>query len=143
MSFITDSDFDAAIHAEILGAITRGDQDAVNLAVQMAIDEMTGILSTRYDCSALFSATGTNRSTIMVMCAIDITLYHLHSAYNPIKFPQIRKDRYDRAVAILNKINKGEMNIPGLPVRVNEEGSKGGGSTFSLTSNPKRENHFN
>lgn len=59
---------------------------------------------------------GDNRSQQLVMHAIDITLYHIHSRIAPRNIPQLRMDRYDAAIAWLKMANRGEItaDIPKL-----------------------------
>lgn len=141
-SFITINDYDAAIHSEILTAVTRQDDAILDIMEDEAVEEMTGYLSSRYDTDSIFSATGTDRHQLVKMFCIDITLYHLHSIHNPVKFPQIRKDRYDRAVKWLTEVQKGNISPNGLPLKVNSDGDQGGATSFIMSSNDKRVNHF-
>jgi phage gp36-like protein len=141
-TFITSSDYDQAIHSEILDAITRNDSGIVGIIESQAIEEMAGYLSSRYDTASIFAATGSARHSLILMFAIDITLYHLHSIHNPVKFPQIRKDRYDRAIDWLVMVRSGEINPVGLTLAANSDGIQGGAQNFIMSSNTKRNNHF-
>ena len=141
-SFINPVDYDASIHEEILAAITRNDPTVIELAEDMAIQEMAGYLSQRYDCDQIFAETDDLRNKLILMFAIDITLYHLHCAHNPQRFPKNRQDRYDRAIAWLQEVQKGRVIPSGLQLKINNEGNQGGGATFSIIGNPKRGTHF-
>ena len=140
-AFITTSDYNASIHTEILNAITRNDAVVLELAEDQAISEMRGYMHDRYDIDAIFNTTGTNRNMVVFMFAIDITLYHLHSAHNPMHFPQIRKDRYDRAMEWLSQLQRSVIS-PDLPLRVDSDGNKGSATGMNLTSNTKRVNQY-
>jgi phage gp36-like protein len=135
-TFLDITDYNASIHAEILTAITRDDNAAVELAEDMAIEDMKGYMGQLYDCDAIFSATGEARNKLVMMFAIDITLYHLHSANNPQRFSQTRKDRYDRAISWLQMVQSGKVVPNGLPLKQDSSGTPI--STFSITSNRKR-----
>ena len=52
---------------------------------------------------------GDNRSQQLLMCAIDIALYHVHSRIAPRNIPQIRQDRYNNAIDWLIKANTGTV----------------------------------
>lgn len=52
---------------------------------------------------------GDNRSQQLVMTMIDVTLYHIHSRIAPRNIPQLRQDRYDRAIDWLQKANTGTV----------------------------------
>jgi phage gp36-like protein len=141
-SFITITDYDAAVHTEILNAVTRQDDAILDIMEDQAMEEMTGYLDARYDASAIFSQTGDNRHPLIKMFCMDITLYHLHSIHNPVKFPQIRKDRYERAVAWLKEVQQGNISPNGLPLKTDSDGNQGGATSFIMSSNAKRDNHF-
>ena len=51
------------------------------------------------------------------MLFVDIVLYHIHSRINPRQIPEIRVDRYERAIAWLKMVTKGEVtpDLPTLP----------------------------
>ncbi len=96
--FITPEDYDASIHREILDALTRNDDTLVEICEDRAVSEMRGYLSARYDTDTLFSAEGSARHPLVLMMALDITVYHLFCIHNPQKLSQVREDRYERAV---------------------------------------------
>jgi phage gp36-like protein len=141
-TFIGLEDYNAQIKTEILNALIRDDEEGIEIAEDMAIEDMKGYMNQRYDCKTLFSAAGESRNKLVLMFAIDITLYHLHSANNPQRFPQIRKDRYDRAISWLKDVQAGLIVPNGVPLNADENGNLGGAATFSITSNPKRDNTY-
>lgn len=57
----------------------------------------------------LYWTKGDNRSQQLVMTVVDVTLYHVHSRIAPRNIPQLRQDRYDRAIDWLNKANAGKV----------------------------------
>lgn len=138
--FILPTDYNASIHAEILDALIRSDEAIVEVCEDRAIAEMKGYMSKRYDCDTIFSATGDARNQLVLMMALDISIYHIFCIHNPQKLSQMRKDRYDRAVAWLKAVNTGAVNIDGAPML--EEQQLAGNSRFMMSSNPKRENHM-
>jgi phage gp36-like protein len=141
-TFITETDYDAAIHAEILNAITREDSALLEIIENQAVEEMAGYLASRYDTDTIFSKTGSERHNLILMFAIDITLYHLHAIHNPVKFPLVRKDRYERAIEWLRQVRDGQINPTGLPLAVNDDGDQGGQVNYAMSSNTKRNNHY-
>ncbi len=135
--FIDKPDFNSSIHSEIVDLITRSTDTTLEENVQQAIDEMAGYLSARYDTDAIFAATGDNRNKLLAMLCKDITLYHLHAVGNPNQMPDLRVKRYDDAINTLKRIQKGEVNPPGLPLIETET------SAFvKYGFNDKRNNHF-
>lgn len=138
--FIEPSDYDASIHAEILDAVTRSDSSIVEICEDRAIAEMKSYLQSRYDCDALFSATGDDRNQLVLMMAIDISLYHIFCAHNPQKLSQMRVDRYNRAIEWLKKVSESKLSIADAPLLPDDRLSEN--ATSLMTSNPKRTQHL-
>lgn len=138
--FITPQDYDASIHRDILDALTRNDEAIVEICEDRAIAEMRGYLSARYDTDAIFAAQGEARNQLILMMAVDITVYHLFSIHNPKNMSQIRKDRYERAVEWLKQVAAFKITVDGAP-RLPEEQRKQS-SPWLMASNPQRTNHL-
>lgn len=137
-TFITSTDYDASIRSEILDAITRSDAAIVEIAEDRAIEEIKGYLSGRYQVEEIFAKTGGNRHPLILMFAIDITIYHLHSAANSVKIPENRTNRYNRAISWLDRVAKGYISPSDLPVLAPAE-TRG---NILRGGNEKRNNHF-
>ncbi len=138
--FIELTDYDASIHRDILDALTREDDAIVEILEDRAIAEMRGYLSRRYDVDAIFRATGNGRNQLILMMALDITIYHIFCIHNPQKLSQMRKDRYERAKEWLKAVANEEISIDGAPLL--SAGERAAKSTFMIKSNPKRVNHY-
>ena len=138
--FINPEDYDASIHREILGSLTRDDESIVEICEDRAIAEMRGYLSARYDVDAIFSAEGDARNQLVLMMSHDIAVYHIFSIHNPQKMSQIRKDRYERAVEWLKQVAAFKITIDGAPKLPEEEQKQN--SPWLMSSNPKRTNHL-
>lgn len=138
--FIQTSDYNASIHREIIETITRGDDEVVEICEDRAVDEMRSYLSGRYDCNAIFAARGDERNTLILMMAIDITIYHIFSIHNPQKLSQVRVDRYNRAVEWLKAVAAGKVSIADAPL-LPEETLKKNAPTL-IKGNPKKDQHF-
>lgn len=139
-AFITPEDYDASIHQEILDALIRSDRQIVEICEDRAIAQMRGYLSGRYDCERLFSAQGDLRNQLVLMMALDISIYHIFCIHNPRSMSQIRIDRYERAIDWLKGVRSGDISVEGLP-EVGET-VKNSGSQFQIRSNLKRNNYF-
>ena len=139
--FITLEDYDASIHREILDALLRHDSDVSDSAIveiceDRAIAEMRSYMNKTYDCDAIFSATGSDRHALILMFAIDITVYHIFCQHNPYKITKIRQDRYDRAIEWLKGVMKGDITIDGAPLLPAEE--LGGNSPWQIQADDIR-----
>lgn len=138
--FILPEDYDASIHAEILDRITRSDTAVVKICEHRAIAEMRGYLGGRYDCDAIFSAEGPDRLQLVVMMAVDITVYHLFCLHNPKAMSDIRRQRYERAVEWLEGVAAQRISIEGAP-RL-PDGEIHGKAKWKFGSNRKRTQHL-
>ena len=117
--FISESDYDVQARQEILSLLDTSDGNAnLGVAERMAVDQIKQYIGGRYDCEAIFSATGDNRDMFIVMITIDIALYHLWSKRAPRKSPELRAQRYQDALDWLKCVGDGTMksNLPQLDV---------------------------
>lgn len=138
--FVDIKDYDASVHREILDALVRDDETLVEICEDRAIAEMRGYLSKRYDCNAIFSATGDERNQLILMMVIDIAVYHIFCIHNPQKLSQVRKDRYERAVEWMKAVAAEEVSIDGAPLLPEEDRARKAALMFK--SNPKRINRL-
>lgn len=120
-NFITLEDYDATIHREILDSLLRKDSASydpqiIEICEDRAIKEMRSYLNKTYDCDAIFSSEGDERHALILMFAIDITIYHIFCQHNPYKMSKIRQDRYDRAIEWLKGCMKGDITVDGAPL---------------------------
>lgn len=125
-NFINIEDYDATIHREILDSLLRKesasyDPQIIEICEDRAVAEMRSYMNKTYDCDAIFSATGDDRHALILMFAIDITVYHIFCQHNPYKIAKIRQDRYDRAVEWLKGVMKGDITIDGAPLLPEED----------------------
>lgn len=138
--FVNIEDYDASVHREILGALVRDDQSLVEICEDRAIAEMRCYLSKRYDCDAIFSASGEDRNQLILMMVIDIAVYHIFCIHNPQKLSQIRKDRYERAVEWMRAVADEEISIEGVPMLPEDE--RASKASLMFKSNRKRVNRL-
>lgn len=138
--FVDIKDYDASVHREILDALVRDDETLVEICEDRAIAEMRGYLSKRYDCNAIFSASGEERNQLILMMVIDIAVYHIFCIHNPQKLSQVRKDRYERAVEWMKAVAAEEVSIDGAPLLPEEDRVRKAALMFK--SNPKRINRL-
>ena len=125
-NFISLEDYDASIHREILDSLLRQgtsdyDPQIIEICEDRAISEMKSYLNKKYDCQAIFSQTGADRHPLILMFALDITIYHIFCQHNPYKMSKIREDRYERAIEWLKGVMKGVITIEGAPLLPSDE----------------------
>ena len=138
--FVQIEDYDASVHREILDALVRDDDSLVEICEDRAIAEMRCYLSKRYDCDAIFSASGNGRNQLVLMMVIDIAVYHIFCIHNPQKLSQIRKDRYERAVEWMRAVADEEISIDGVPLLPEDE--RAAKASLMFKSNRKRVNRL-
>ena len=125
-NFISLEDYNASIHREILDSLLRQgtsdyDPQIIEICEDRAISEMKSYLNKKYDCQAIFSQTGEERHPLILMFALDITIYHIFCQHNPYKMSKIREDRYERAIEWLKGVMKGDITVEGAPLLPSDE----------------------
>lgn len=138
--FINLEDFDASMHREVLSAITRDDETIIEMCIQRSLSQIRGYVSGRYNCDKIFTSLGDGRHRLILMHALDLTIYHLLSIHNPQKMTQLRKDRYDEAITYLEGVSRGRLSYEGAP-RANDEIVRKN-APLQARSNPKRQNRL-
>lgn len=139
-AFITETDYDSTLHAEILDSLVRGDATVVEQCENDAIAEMKGYLSGRYDVEAIFSKTGSERNTLVLMYAKDIAVYHMFCIHNPYKMSKIRQERYERAMEWLKQVSTGKIGLADAETLPAEDTRWR--ANFSILSNPMNDPHY-
>lgn len=125
-NFIERTDYDAALHREILSSLLRetsaGGQpnpdynpQVIEACEDNAIALMRSYLSNSYDCEAIFSARGAERHQLILMFAVDIAVYNILSLSNPQKMSKTREERYTRAIEWLKEVYRRDLPIEGAP----------------------------
>lgn len=137
MAFITPEELNTHLYRENIEAISREDETVVIAAIDAAVSEAKGYLSA-YDTEKIFSAEGAERNALLLIFVKDIAVWHFINLCNAGTELQLRQDRYERAVAWLRQVQKGEVtpDLPGIDTDGKPEG------IYIYGSNPKRTQHF-
>jgi phage gp36-like protein len=122
MSFLTADDFKTRLFPEIFNAITRNDQDTIDLVVEQTVSTMRNSFS-RYKADEIFGAAGPSRNGHIVKLAVNISVYELLKRSNPRAITQDIKDDYAEANDWLNGINSGKYDAGDLPFLDDAEGN--------------------
>ncbi|WP_294596283.1 phage protein Gp36 family protein [uncultured Rikenella sp.] len=136
--FLTPDDLRTHLREEHAELISRADETIITAALSGAIAEARGYL-TAYDTETIFAATGEARDPLLLIFCKDIAVYHLINLCAAGNYYDRRQARYERAVAWLRGVQKGEI-VPDLPKKNPDEGVSSG--PFYFSSNPKRTTHF-
>jgi len=136
MAFLSKAELNTHLYDEQVGEIIREDETVVTAAIDGAIAEAKGYLA-KYDVPAIFADTGSNRHPLVLIFVKDMAVWHFINLSNPGIDYESRKDRYERAVAWLKGVQKGDI-MPDLPT----DDSTDNPGVIIYGSNPKRTQHF-
>jgi phage gp36-like protein len=137
--YITKSDLKTTLYAYQIEDITAGDNTIVEMAIAAAEEEIRSNLKAVYDIEAEFVATSKN--ALLVEICKDIAVWQLIKLANVDLLYDNVKGRYDRAIAWLDKVRKGQLS-PSLPVYTVEPGNEEAHSKMRWGSNPKFKHSF-
>lgn len=132
-------DFNTHLYAELITAISRTDTTVLTSAMAAAEGEARGYLS-RYDTATLFTATGTDRDPVLLMYLKDLAAWHFITLANADVDLELRKTRYDDAIAWLKGIQSGKIVYPDWPLPVEE--TQGDNDLWQVSSRPRRETNY-
>jgi phage gp36-like protein len=124
MIWLTEYDLKKQIRQSVLSQVIEQDASLLHEAELATLAEIESYLRSRFDVQAIFATTGTDRNALLVMYAVDMLLYHLHSRINPNQIPDLRIERYNNAIEWLKAVAKGMLS-PALPaIETNENSTK-------------------
>lgn len=138
MEFITREDFHTHMYEGVINAIEDDNEDALTEAIDTAIAEACGFLA-RFDLDAILTSTDRRTYANLRTWLKDIAKWHFINICNVATDLQLSKERYDDAMARLKEIQKGQVTPKGWALPSEQEDNAG---AFTVTSNPKRNNHF-
>lgn len=142
-NFIQITDYDATIHREILDSLLReeaGSSATVEVCENRAIATVRSLIGNRYDCDAIFAATGDQRNVIILKVCVDIAVYEIFCRHNPYKMSKIREDRYKDAMTFLREVRDFDASIEGAPLLPEE--TQADNSRWQIESDSLRATHF-
>jgi len=138
MAYVTADEITTHLGAVQIEVISDGDDTALEFAIDAAVKEAKGYL-TGFDMQTELAKTDTERNSLLMLFIKDIAVWHFVNICNVNTDMQLRENRYNRAVAWLKEVQKGNV-IPDLTIKLNESGVNDN-LPYLVTSNPKRTNH--
>lgn len=140
MSFITRLELETHMRNENIDVITRGDVTKVDEAILAAEKQASRYLS-RFNVDAIFATTGEGRKEYadLIRYIKDIAKLNLITICNAGVDMETAENGYKAAIAELGKIQSGKVVAINWPLRLEPETAS---ESFSVTSNPKRGNHY-
>lgn len=124
--------------AHQIEAISDGDETMLLAAIDAAVQEAKSYLKA-YDITAEMQAQGSERNALLLIFIKDIAVWHFVNICNVNTRMELRQDRYERAVAWLKAVQRGEV-LPDLPAIIDPNGVDNK-LPYKVTSNNKRNNH--
>jgi phage gp36-like protein len=109
--YIEYYDLTLGVHKETLDVLVRTPENAEN-AIMEAMSEVESYLSQRYDIAAEFKKTGSARTEMVVKLVRDIALYNCYSIHNPVAMPEVRRQKYEDAIAFLKLCQLERSSLP-------------------------------
>ena len=138
MTYLQNEEMRTHLYLDNIDTITEGDDTIMTAAIDAAMQEARGYLGA-YDRDAIFSAQAEQRNALLLVFIKDIAAWHFLVLCNAGHELKLRQARYERAVAWLRAVQKGDV-VPDLPVTGSESGE--GTDIIKYGSNAKREQHF-
>jgi Mu-like prophage protein gp36 len=121
MKFLIKEDFNSVCDSNTLSVIDQADENNLTTAELYAIEEISSYLRSRYNVTEVFSQSGENRNSQIVMICCDVALYHL-IAWLPKRIGfEIREIRYKRAIEWLESVQAAKAS-PDLPCLKDNKG---------------------
>lgn len=144
-NFINIDDYDASIHRDILDSLLARDgidtEAVMEVCENRAIATVRSLIGARYDCDKIFSERGDDRNVLILKVCLDIAVYEIFCQHNPYKMSQIRKDRYDDAMAFLREVRDFKANIEGAPL-LDGDTTAADNSPWRIESDDMRFNYY-
>lgn len=136
--FIYATELKTHLTDETVEVVSGGDETLLQAAIDGAVVEAKGYLSA-FETARVFSAQGNERNPLLLIFIKDIAAWHFLNLCNAGADFKVRQDRYERAIAWLRGVQKGEVN-PDLPRLQTDKTDMPSGIMHG--SNPKRSQHF-
>lgn len=138
--FITKEEIKTHLYDYQVEQITEQDDTIVLTAVDTAVAEVRSYLANRYDTDAIFAATGSDRSALVVEWVKVCAVWHLLLLANVDALYERYEKAYERVLAMLKQVAEGLLS-PDLPYRQSADGTAATG-TLQLQSQPKFTHSF-
>lgn len=146
--FLNTEDLGSTIYDYQIDDITEGNEDIVHQAMQAAEEEIRSYLSAnnkkewldgrlRYDVNSILNAMGTQRNSLLVRHGATIAKWYIIELSNTDIVFETAKSRYDRAIAWLEKLATGKLNLSTLPTMEDPEETDDNDTSFIWGSRVK------
>lgn len=116
MIFLTKTDIEQRMTANILTMITGGDDTLIDNAEVQAIGVVKDMLSGLYDIDSELIKTNTDRHANLRNWLVSLSVYYLYAHIPDNEVPQRTVKDYDDTLSLLTKIAQGKIGSSLTPV---------------------------
>ena len=139
-SFLSPTELQTHLYKESIDTIARMDEALLLAAIDAAVQEAAGYLGS-YNRDLIFN-NPSERNALLLLFVKDIAVLHFINLCNAGCELDLREKRYDRAIAWLKQVQRGEVT-PMLPrVDKDNDGTPDASTEYIYGSNPKRNQHY-
>jgi phage gp36-like protein len=109
--FLLKSDYFSIIRELRLGQMTDGTDTIIEQASSEAVAMVKSYLFANYDTGDIFSKTGNDRDTLVLLFCKNIAVYLMHKRLPNVMMPEHVKDSYSETLRQLEQIAKGNIDL--------------------------------
>jgi phage gp36-like protein len=120
--FLDINDYKVVIGDSAMNVASQASAENRANAEAQAQELISSYLRPVYDVDAIFGASGDSRNRLVVMYMADIALYNMCCSLPGRLAIDIRKQRYDNALAWLQGVSAGKI-VPDIPHAASSDGS--------------------
>lgn len=131
--FLEQSDLYTAVNQYQLECNPNYDENTITTAIAAAVCEVKSYLS-RFDTDKIFYTSSDQRDPLILTLTKTVAVWHLLQQSNIDAIHDNIKERYDRAITFLQRVQKGDIH-PQLPTTTGSNGQPN--TMFSYGSNKK------
>lgn len=143
-NFLTQGELKSHMYEEVVNEITRNNDSTIEDAIETAIDEIKGYLSSKYNITSYLNTVDPSaRNKKLLGVAKDLSAWYLiHLCNVTIDYAKWR-ELYDDGVMYLSRVQKGAIVLNDLPTAI-VPGSDPAiqQSPIKWKSNTKRNNQY-
>jgi phage gp36-like protein len=138
--YITIEELKSALYSYQAQEITEADSDILLMNISAAETEVRSYLAALYDVNTIFSATGSDRNSLLMELTKNIAVWYIVRLSNVDLIYQHAKERYDAAIEWLTRVADGKVT-PDLPLAPVSDDATGSGVSWG-SSSPRNNNDY-
>ncbi|AUS06470.1 phage protein Gp36 family protein [Pseudotamlana carrageenivorans] len=144
MAFLIKDELKTVATIELINLITQSDETIVTEIIEESIEIFKSYLFKYFDTEAIFTASGTDRSKVVLKYLKDVVIHELYIRRSK-QMNDVAKMRFDEAMLWLEKVSKGNISpdLPEKQVDTDGDGQPDSSVPFMKVGSRKTyKNHF-